>query len=163
MCQIRLACLIIPLLHPAAVSAQDRPGPPAAALYAGLGHAFGGLGVRGEGHLLSGRLSALAGVGMLIGGEVENLEWAASLRGYAGSPNHRVFLDLSWTWLAGGTLAFPGSPSYTIYGAGLSVGYTYIADSGLTLTSGAGIGLPQDHREFLFQIGVGWTWRRSNR
>lgn len=159
--RIPVASMILALLPPTIASAQDGPAPPSAAVYAGLGHAFGGLGVRAEGLILSGRLSALAGVGVLIGGEVENVEWAASVRCYAGSVNHRAFVDFSWSWLGGSCLTgISGSCSET-YGPGISLGYSYVSNAGLTLTGGAGLGWARNHpREFVFQLGVGWTWRQ---
>ena len=46
------------------------------------------------------------------------------------------------------------------YGPGFSIGYSYTARSGLTVTAGAGAARADDSTVPVVHLGVGWTWRR---
>ncbi len=151
------------------ISAQDTLARPVAALHLGFGGNYGWLGVGGEAYLQRGRLSVLAGLGIAPWGPT--VAGAAGVRYYLvlGATPHRLFGDLSVSLmgLSQPTLV-PGAlvtrPLGREYGPGVSIGYSYLARSGFTLTAGGGVGTPDLGSDFdlvpVVHIGAGWTWRR---
>ncbi len=125
--------------------AQETLAGPVAALHVGFGGNYGWLGVGGEAYVHRGRLSVLAGLGIAPWGPT--VAGAAGVRYYLvlGATPHRLFGDLSVSLmgLSRPTLV-PGAPLRRPlsrdYGPGVSIGYSYLARSGFTLTAGGGVG-----------------------
>jgi hypothetical protein len=154
-----VALLLIAALSRSALSQQ-----PIASLTAGVGNAFGGVGLRGEVFVARGRMSVLAGAGILPGDyNRSHLAGAASLRWYAGRWQHRLFMDASWSLLARRGADCLGCRETFNYGPGLALGYTFMSTTGLTLSVGAGLGRDIRYENDLgpvVQLGIGWTWWR---
>ena len=145
---------------------------PIASVAAGVGNAFGWVGLRGEVFVVQGRLSVLAGTGVVpIGhGACCNrlpVPVAGSVRYYVGRQQHRVFLDASWSVLhieSADAFADPywGPITNFSYGPGLSLGYSFMSTTGLTVTVGAGLGRESYGVTPVAQLGIGWTWWRHH-
>ena len=144
--------------------AQGQVPVPVASLTAGVGNAFGGIGLRGELLVADGRIGLLAGAGFLPDsyGLDSPVLGAVSLRYYVGRQRHRIFADVSWSALTVYDLLLPGVPAVVDYGPGFSLGYTYLSKAGFTLTVGAGVGGADSSPAFIGQLGFGWTWRRHS-
>ena len=159
--------LLAPLPLPSL--AQDTLARPVAALHLGFGGNYGWLGVGGEAYVQRGRLSVLAGLGVAPQGPT--VAGAAGVRYYLvlGATPHRLFGDLSVSLMG---LSRPTlvpraplrRPLRRDYGPGVSIGYSYLARSGFTLTAGGGVGTRDLGSDFdlvpVVHIGAGWTWRR---
>jgi len=150
---------LIAALTRAAVSQQHVP---IVSLAAGAGNAFGGIGLRGEVFVARGRISVLAGAGILPGSYYLRSPHAgaASLRYYVGRQQHRLYMDASWSLLQVYDLLLLGVPTVFDYGPGFSLGYTFMSRTGLTLTVGMGLGRATHDTVPIAQLGIGWTWRR---
>lgn len=135
---------------------------PFVSLTAGVGNAFGGVGLRGEVLVAQGRIGLLAGGGILPGSyDLDSpILGAVSLRYYVGRERHRLFADASLSALTVYDLLLPGEPAIVDYGPGFSLGYTYLSKAGLTLTVGGGVGLTDNSAVPIVQLGFGWTWRK---
>jgi hypothetical protein len=160
MCRsIAVTLLLITSLNRSAASQQ-----PIASLAAGVGNAFGGVGLRGEVFVARGRMSVLTGAGILPGDfNRSHLAGAASLRYYAGRRQHRLFVDASWSLLARRGADCLGCRETFNYGPGVALGYTFMPTTGPTLTVGAGLGrdiLYENDLGPVVQLGIGWTWWR---
>lgn len=163
--QPHMALWLVFAVAPAATLAQEPLRRPVGAVYVGVGNHYGWLGVGAEAYPVPSRLSVFAGVGIAPQGPT--VAGAGGVRYYVplASTPHRFFADLSVSLMHLFRPVVPGGRLGRKYGAGLSVGYSYLAQSGLTLTAGGGVGSSQigpDYFELLpvVQIGVGWTWRR---
>lgn len=135
------------------------------AITAGLGNTFGGLGATAEVFLADARASVVVGGGYLVGLFVPGGgAYAFAARGFWGGENHRVLLEGSWTVLASTesfVLGLPGSgDSEHHYGVGLSVGYRYTGDEGLTFLVAAGQGWARGEFHGIINIGIGFTVRK---
>ena len=140
-------------------------GAPLVSLTAGVGNAFGGIGLRGEVLVADGRIGFLAGAGILPGSYYlrSPIATAASFRYYIGRQQHRLYADASWSALQAYDLLLPGVPTVVQYGPGFSLGYTFLSKAGLTFTVGAGVGRTNHTTVAVGQLGFGWTWRRALR
>ncbi len=154
-------CFLLLTLFPPCVLSQDEI--PAVGLALGAGNAFGGIGLRGEVFLFRGRLSVLGGAGVFPD-IPRTITGAASVRYYVGGRQHRLYADLSWSWLQVSIPVGRGSAARFDYGPGLSLGYSFVSQIGVTFTAGGGLGFA-DYGEHIpiAQLGVGWTWRRRLR
>ena len=157
-----IACLLLPSLCPAPAIAQALAAQPRLAIYAGAGNPYGGIGTAGEVYIVGGRLSVFAGLGIWPGnsGFPTILARAAGVRFYVplARSGHRLFWDASVSLLEVSQATFIGTGVSRHYGPGLSIGYSYLARSGFTLTVGAGAGRVYDNIVPLLHVGLGWTW-----
>jgi hypothetical protein len=135
---------------------------PSLSVATGVGNAFGGIGVRGEVFVARTGISVLAGAGILPGTYYlrSPVSGAASVRYYIGQREHRLFFDASWSVLRAYDLLMLGVPTVFEYGPGLSLGYSFMSRTGLTISVGAGLGLARHDTIPIAQLGIGWTWRR---
>lgn len=138
---------------------------PQVSLAAGAGQSFGMVGVRAELFVVADRVSILGAAGYepdISSGS--SLTGAATVRYYVHGSRHRIHLDASWTPLyVLGTDVFPPE-EWVVYGPGLALGYTFVAQSGLTATLGGGVAYDtreEGHAWPLVQLGVGWTFRHA--
>ena len=144
--------------------AQEPLSQPAAAVYLGGGNHYGWLGGGGEAYLPGVPLSLFVGLGVAPQGPT--VAGAAGFRYYltVGATPHRLFGDLSVSLMG---LSVPTGFGGTLrrhYGVGASLGYSYLAPSGFTLTAGGGVGALEFGADFellpVVHTAVGWTWRR---
>ena len=144
--------------------AQEPLSQPAAAVYLGGGNHYGWLGGGGEAYLPGVPLSLFVGLGLAPQGPT--VAGAAGFRYYltVGATPHRLFGDLSVSLMG---LSVPTGFGGTLrrhYGVGASLGYSYLAPSGFTLTAGGGVGALEFGADFelipVVHTAVGWTWRR---
>lgn len=151
-------------LAPVASFAQEPPAQPVAAIHLGAGNHYGWLGGGAEIYPVRGRLSLFAGAGIAPQGPT--VATAGGVRYYAplDATPHRFFGDLSVSLMRIAKPTGVGGPLTREYGVGLCFGYSHLAQSGRTLTAGAGVGASELGGDFEFlpvvQIAVGWTWRR---
>lgn len=139
----------------------------------GVGNTMGWVGGQAERHFANSRFSIFGGLGYLPDvpgyiGVPEGWTAAAGLRGYTPGTNHRGFLELSVSQIAFEAVeaTFPRPANVEegdrVYGPGLSVGYQYLADGGLTFVSSAGVGYGGGSTESgyhgLVSVGLGYTW-----
>src|SRR5918996_3214139 len=143
----RAACwLLLATLVPGRVVPQAPPSQPSLSVSVGVGNHYGWIGTAGEAYVVPGRLSAFAGLGImpreLFGSFPTALAGAGGLRYYVplGGSGHRAFADLSISVLRMSRAVMIGAAVNRDYGPGLSLGYSYVAGSGLTVTAGAGLG-----------------------
>ena len=157
-----IACLLLLSLCPAPAIAQALAAQPRVAILTGFGNAFGGIGAAGEAYVVGGRFSVFAGLGIWPGNSTFQTfrARAAGVRFYVPLARwgHRLFGEASVSVLGIRQAAFVGAPTSHDYGPGLSVGYSYLARSGFTLTAGAGAGRVYDTIVPLLHVGLGWTW-----
>jgi hypothetical protein len=163
----RAACwLLLWTLVPARAAPQAPPSQPSVSIHVGFGNHYGWLGTAGEAYLLRGRVSAFAGIGImpreLFNNFPTTLAGSGGLRYYVplSGSRHRGFADLSVSLLEVSRALVIGAPVSHDYGPGLSIGYSYVAGSGLTVTAGAGLGRANDGTLPVLHLGIGWTWRR---
>jgi hypothetical protein len=153
-------------LIPASGVAQAWFSQPSLSIHVGFGNHYGWVGTAGEAYLLPGRLSAFAGIGVmpreLFNDFPTTVAGAGGLRYYVPlrDSRHRAFADLSVSLLQLSRPAMIGAPVNQDYGPGFSIGYSYVAASGLTVTGGAGAGRANDSTVPVLHLGIGWTWRR---
>jgi len=163
MSRILYPCLVLAGLLPAALPGQTtslRPG--IASLHVGVGGHQGWIGAAAEVYVVPGRLSAIGGVGVLPvwGAQVA---WGGAVRYYPlpAAVRHRPFVDVSWTLLRLTQDDAVSRPVKHWYGPGMMIGYSYLAHSGWTFTSGFGLARPDaDGLLPLVHLALGWTWRR---
>lgn len=131
-----------------------------ATLSAGLGNLYSGFGVNGEYHFLAGRMSIVAGVGVLP--DPTTVGFSAAVRGFTAGEKHRMFLELSVSPLATERTYLGNKPvdSKDYYGPGLSVGYNYSAARGFTflVSGGAGWAAGLETVYGMGLLGFGYTW-----
>ena len=157
-----------PLARPVAALlpslAQEPVARPVAALHFGVGNHYGWLGGGVEAYLARARFSLFAGLGVAPQGPT--VAGAAGVRYYLGlgATPHRLFADLSVSLMGLSMPTVPGGALYRDYGLGVSIGYSYLAQSGFTLTVGGGVGASDFGADLVLlpvvQIAAGWTWRR---
>jgi hypothetical protein len=138
---------------------------PAAAVYLGAGNHYGWLGGGGEAYLPGAPLSLSVGLGFAPQGPT--VAGAAGVRYYLrlDATPHRLFGDLSVSLMhLSRTVPVGPAPLHRDYGLGVSVGYSYLAPSGFTVTAGGGVGAWEFGAAVelfpVVQLAVGRTWLR---
>ena len=157
------------LLVPRSIPAQEAAPLRVVTVTAGVGNAMGWLGAQGERYFGPDRLSAFVGAGYTPSTdqyETSGPTFAAGLRGYTPGFRHRGFLEVSVSQI------FTESDSLEtdgLYGPGLAAGYQYASRGGFTLMTSLGVGYAPGVNDgytkvgALFNLGLGYTWRRRPR
>ena len=168
-----LALLLVSGLPALPVAAQEVAESPAplrrvATLTGGVGNAMGWVGLQGERYFAAERLSAFVGAGYtpsIDEGTATGLTFALGLRGFTPGVKHRGFLALSLSQLYV-EQRFDGNSARRFYGPGLEAGYQFASRGGFTIMAALGLGyapgVPEYHSKVggLFELGLGYTWRR---
>ena len=164
------SAILIMLLTPRSMPAQAAAPLRVVTVTAGVGNAMGWYGAQGERYFGPDRLSAFVGAGYTFStdqDEPSGPTFAAGLRGYTAGFKHRGFLEASVSQLFTQSNAL--DEGRRLYGPGLAAGYQYAARGGFTLMTSLGIGYAPGVEggytkvAALFNLGLGYTWRRRPR
>lgn len=155
-------------------AAQPKDASRRASLVFGYGNSVGGVGAGAEAYVARSRLSLFGAVGYVPssrgGRAASGVAVAVGARVFTGGRRHRGFAEISVS-PAGVEIADEGSGlagEHIIYGPGFSLGYQFVASSGVTVMVAGGIaygltGPDNLHDTYaLSAVAVGYTWRRKS-